>query len=540
MAMVYKAYHPSMDRYVALKVLPPHLSQDPEFVKRFQREARAIAKLEHAHILPVHDYGEYEGVTYIAMRYVEAGTLKDRITAKRLSLDETNRIISQIGGALDYAHRMGVVHRDVKPGNVLIDEQGDTYLTDFGLARMMEPTEKLTGSGVGLGTPAYMSPEQGQGDKVDHRSDIYSLGVILYEMVTGHVPYEAETPMAVVLKHINDELPLPRTLNPGVPPSIERVILKALSKDPADRYQTAGEMVQALAKATSEAGVKPEKDPAPMQIKPVPAREDKSLITRIQQTWSQPRGKFSLVGGGLVVIVALGLLLNWLFPYSVAVVVPGAIMTPATIIVVPTSTVLPATPVVEEPSAMPIATDVPVSNGVLYFEDFEDGQADGLISTGAYWKIVSEEDGNKVYEVDTTPDVSGSTIEFGSYDWTDYALEYRVKMLNPEADIWVEFRNSNQGGYIQRLSSQFGTVDLYSSLGDAPWEPLAEPGYKVEQGVWYQVRIEVQGETIRVYVDGELKIEKTDSNVSAGDIAIGNLGNTHAQFDDIRVVALEK
>ena len=157
MATVYKAYQPSMDRYVAVKVLPHYLStQDEQFLKRFQREARAIAKLEHAHILPVYDYGEHENIPYLTMRYIEAGTLKERIAKGALSLDEINHIIGQVGGALDYAHRMGVIHRDVKPGNVLIDNQGDTFLTDFGLARMLEASQHLTASGVGVGTPAYM------------------------------------------------------------------------------------------------------------------------------------------------------------------------------------------------------------------------------------------------------------------------------------------------------------------------------------------------------------------------------------------------
>jgi len=173
MATVYKAYQPSMDRYVAIKVLPPYLSQDEQFARRFQREAKAVAKLEHAHILPVHDYGEAEGITYLVMRFVEGGTLKQRITQGTPSLSEVVRLMGQIGDALDYAHRLGVIHRDVKPANVLIDGQGNTYLTDFGLARMMEASDQLTASGVGVGTPAYMSPEQGQGVKVDHRSDIY-------------------------------------------------------------------------------------------------------------------------------------------------------------------------------------------------------------------------------------------------------------------------------------------------------------------------------------------------------------------------------
>src|SRR5574337_1017744 len=253
MATVYKAYQPSMDRDVAIKILPHYLSQDAEFAQRFQRDAHAIARLEHAHILPVYDYGESDGITYIAMRYVQAGTLRERIARGPLPLDEINRLVGQIGSALDYAHRLGIIHRDVKPSNVLIDDQGNTYLTDFGLARMMESSQQLTASGVGVGTPAYMSPEQGQGVKVDHRSDIYSLGVVLYEMVTGHVPYEAETPMGVVLKHISDPLPLPRKLAPNVPEGVEKVILRALAKDPVHRFQTAGEMVEALSIAVRRA-----------------------------------------------------------------------------------------------------------------------------------------------------------------------------------------------------------------------------------------------------------------------------------------------
>ena len=327
MATVYKAYQPSMDRDVAIKVLPHYLSQDAEFAKRFQREARAIAKLEHAHILPVYDYGEHDQTTYIAMRYVQAGTLKERIAKGPLPLDEINRLIGQIGGALDYAHRMGVIHRDVKPGNVLIDAQGDTYLTDFGLARMMEATQQLTASGVGVGTPAYMSPEQGQGIKVDHRSDIYSLGVVLYEMVTGHVPYEAETPMGVVLKHISDPLPLPRKVAPNVPEAVEKVILRALAKDPAHRFQTAGEMVEALNIAVRKAA-------APEPGRPVPGAASISFVARVQRAWERPRGKVALVGGAAIVVLLLGFLLSRL-PGQVQIIGPGGT---ATLVVKQTTT----------------------------------------------------------------------------------------------------------------------------------------------------------------------------------------------------------
>lgn len=252
MAAVYKAYQPSMERYVAVKVLPRHMAASEEFVSRFRREAKLLAQLQHPHILPVFDYGEADSYPYIVMPFVQSGTLAELLHKRPQTLSEIRRIMIQVGDALSYAHTRGMIHRDIKPSNVLIDERGNCLLTDFGLARMAEASTKITASGTIMGTPAYMSPEQGAGSTLDHRSDIYSLGIIFYEMVTGRVPYTAETPIAVVFKHIQDPLPSARELNPNLPESVELVLLKALAKNPEDRYQKAEDFVQAIQKAIPE------------------------------------------------------------------------------------------------------------------------------------------------------------------------------------------------------------------------------------------------------------------------------------------------
>ena len=255
MADVYKAFQPRLERYVAVKVLPPYLAHTPGFAARFQREARAIARLNHPNILPVYDSGQEGELSYIVMRYVEGGALQEML-GKPLPLDRVVEIITQVGGALDYAHQEGIIHRDVKPSNVLMDKGEWALLSDFGLAKMMEASVQLTKTGVGVGTPAYMSPELGKGEPADERSDIYSLGIVLYEMLTGRVPFEAETPMAVIIEHISTPLPVPRNINPDIPEPVEQMLLKALAKEPADRFQQMGEMVTALQKAVAgEPGV---------------------------------------------------------------------------------------------------------------------------------------------------------------------------------------------------------------------------------------------------------------------------------------------
>jgi serine/threonine protein kinase len=254
MATVYKAYHAGLDRHVAIKVLHPAFREDPSFTARFSREARVVAKLEHPNIVPIYDYSEYEGQPYLVMKFIEGETLKSRLTHGPLSAQEAVRVIQAVGAALSYAHSKGILHRDIKPSNVLLTPDGGIYLADFGLARIAQSGESTLSSDMLLGTPHYISPEQAQGVKnLDQGTDIYSLGVVMYELSVGRVPFNADTPFSIIHDHIFTPLPLPRAINPKVPPGVERVLLKALAKDRKDRYPDVESLVKAFLDAVRDA-----------------------------------------------------------------------------------------------------------------------------------------------------------------------------------------------------------------------------------------------------------------------------------------------
>jgi eukaryotic-like serine/threonine-protein kinase len=243
MAQVYRAMDRQLERPVALKVLFPELSVDRTFVERFRREAQAAANLSHPNIVPVFDWGEDDGSYFIVMEYVEGRPLSAVLRdPEPIPLREIATIGAGVAAALAFAHRHGVVHRDVKPGNVLITPDGDVKVTDFGIARAMNTEESLTQTGAVMGTAAYFSPEQAEGKGVDSRSDIYSLGVVLYEMAVGRPPFTGDSPVAVASKHVRDMPVLPRVANPTVPPALEAVIMKAMAKNPDDRYGSAEEL----------------------------------------------------------------------------------------------------------------------------------------------------------------------------------------------------------------------------------------------------------------------------------------------------------
>ena len=250
MAAVYLGYQEELDRRVAIKVLEHASHLDSELVTRFKREARTIARLQHPHILPLHDYGEDDGLLYLIFPYVTGGSLGDALKTGAFDPARIDTILRQVASALDYAHRQGVLHRDIKPNNILIDGEGHAVLADFGIARLMQDVtgaDPLTSSGGIIGTPAYMSPEQAEGQTLDGRSDQYSLAIVVYELMAGHRPFKAETPVSLLMKQVNEPPPPLRNST-----AINLVLQRALAKTPDDRYQTTTAFAEAFSGALQE------------------------------------------------------------------------------------------------------------------------------------------------------------------------------------------------------------------------------------------------------------------------------------------------
>lgn len=252
MSAVYKATDPNLKRVVAIKMIHSHLSNDPDFVKRFEEEATGVAQLRHPSIIQVFDFNhdDESDSYYMVLEFVPGETIQQHLTrlnsaGRKLSSTKASEYIVDICEAVGYAHQRGMIHRDIKPANLMLNVTGQAILMDFGIAKIVGG-QRHTATGAVVGTAMYMSPEQIKGEKPDHRSDIYSLGVTLFEMVSGRPPFEADSAMTLMMMHINDPVPDPRTLNPDVPDALVAVIEKALAKDPNDRYQTAAQMAAAL------------------------------------------------------------------------------------------------------------------------------------------------------------------------------------------------------------------------------------------------------------------------------------------------------
>ncbi|MGZ9165868.1 MAG: serine/threonine-protein kinase, partial [Anaerolineales bacterium] len=284
MAAVYLAYDPNFRRNVAIKVVSVNFQENLMFRERFEREAHLIAKIEHPAIVPVYDFGEQDHQPYLVMRYMPGGSLAGKIKEGALTFRDAAQIISQLAPALDAVHSQGITHRDLKPGNILFDGYGNPAISDFGIAHFSAATSDLTGSAI-IGTPSYMSPEQVRGDAdLDGRSDVYALGVILFEMLTGRGPFHAGTPLSVALKHLSEPIPSIRSFRPDLPMEVERILNRALAKDRELRYPNASELALDLRAILNT--FQDNSTPAPIPGRTPPAEEKSTEVDVVEE--SQP------------------------------------------------------------------------------------------------------------------------------------------------------------------------------------------------------------------------------------------------------------
>ncbi|MBI5290623.1 MAG: serine/threonine protein kinase [Chloroflexi bacterium] len=557
MASVYRGYQQSIDRSVAVKVLPPEFLHDPNFSARFVAEARTLARLTHPSILPLYDFGTANDVPYIIMPLMAHGTLAERLGRGPLANAELLRVLTPMASALDYAHTQGVLHRDVKPSNILFDQNDTPFLADFGIAKAVEATSGLTGTGV-VGTPDYMSPEQARGEQLDGRSDNYALAVVAYQCLTGHALFKATTPMGVMLKHATEPPPPVQQARPDLPAAVDAVMQKSLSKRPADRYATAAEFVRALGASfvsvTSTA--RPPSRPPEMATvierpataaRPTPAPLQQHTVMAPAEALAPPAQKKSGAGKWLILGSVIGV------AAVLGVCVLGSGLLVGLMNVVSTSTPVPTdTPFpTETPIPIPTDTEVPIVVATtisigsdLFYDDFSDPNSG--------WSTFSSDTGAAGYTNDEMSLVATNTDWFvwstAPDTYSDIVVTVTATTLSTTDTtfgIMCFYQDSDNYNYLALDATGRYAILRYDSAGDT-WltsgGDWATSPYITPYAGTYSLGATCGNGMLELYVDGTLIDSAFDSTFTSGQVGVfvwsGKQGNAEVAFDDFVVMSL--
>ncbi len=587
MATVFKAYHAALDRYVALKVLHPAFLEDPNFLARFQREARVVAKLDHPNIVPIFDYAEHGGRPYLVMKFIEGATLKAAFSHRLITPNRILQIVEAVGEALSFAHKRGILHRDIKPSNVLLSDDGQVYLADFGLARIAQSGASTMTSDMVLGTPQYISPEQALGKKdLDEGTDIYSFGVMLYELAVGKVPFNADTPFSVIHDHIYSPLPMPRAANPTVSEELERVLLKALSKERADRYKDVNALVDAFKHAWSESAppmplelettitIEPPapsgpsaaeetvraESPAPVptiqaEIPPaaaeaaqsepsVPGPVARAEVPPAATETAQVEPPVSTVAtpppGRKVPVTPSQKKKNWLWIAIAAVLILACIVGLFGLRGVQRRRqAVAATQTARAMASVPTATKKVVATtgptypaGVLFQADFDNGEAP------VDWDIAS---GNWRGRDGALCGSEHSFTGVASGDgWKDYAVKFRLRLESGTINLNLRQRAATGGLDRYFITVEKAGLTLNKQTGGIFQDNLAALVYFFPPGAWMDVTMVAQGNRVLMQVNGVVVADFTDSTnpLETGTFMLETLDGSAACVDNVVVYDL--
>ena len=560
MATIYLANDPRFKRDVAVKVLASQYGDDPTFRARFEREAQAIAAIEHPAIVPVYDFGEEDDLLYLVMRFMPGGSLSDRLDHGPLNFTETAQIISRLAPALDAVHGRGIIHRDLKPGNILFDQYGNAFLSDFGIARLTHATTTLTGEAV-VGTPAYMSPEQVRGEDIDGRSDIYALGAILFEMLTGKQPYEATTPIAVALKQITEPVPRILDVKSDLPPECETLIRKAMAKDRERRFATAADFAaehQAIIEKPRSEILPPPLEkvaaPTPAPLPPIQAAPPGSPAPRRARAAmskpaaipaGQPPTSAPLPGVRAKAGVRRSRLPLWLSFGAGTILVGGMCLVAGFFIVsqfldAPKTPTAKASPSVSVTPQIAQSTPLPVDRSPLRYEDDFEDAASGWPAAPQESGVLAYDSGYYRIRVDRPDSMLRANP---GLEYQDVRIDAEVTLVSgaPENYFGILCRYLPEKGdfYFLTINST-GYYAIYKYIQGAKILLTAGVNDYIHLGkTSNRLQAECIKDTLTFYVNDIRVAQVQDASLAAGDVGLAaeasDIGNTNILFDNFVV-----